>query len=192
MFKEGQFKEGAEQLATLEEIDGVVSTQSFEMLVQWVCIGRIVFKDLPPADAIALSIEFARLADMSDITGTESLMAEHIKGVILSDALLHKDSWGSRDHNANNYSITTQHIESAALLPSGHPVRGVLAMAMVEGFFQFDNHRLQKQIQENSGFAVDILAAVKATSKTITRSEYHTHFKEPLSGVVFPLESAEC
>jgi hypothetical protein len=39
MFEEGHFKEGAEQSTTLEEIDGVVSTRSFEMLMQWVCLG---------------------------------------------------------------------------------------------------------------------------------------------------------
>lgn len=190
MFKETHFKEGAEQSTTLEEVDGVVSTRSFEMLVQWVCLGRIVFGDSPPVDAIALSIEFARLADMSNITGPESLMADHIKGIILSDAPLHKDSYGLRDHNTNNYSITPQHIESAALLPSGHSVRGVLAMAMVEGFFLFDDHRFQKETREIPGFAIDILTAVKATSKTITHGGYNTEFKEPLSGDILILRSS--
>jgi len=89
MFKEGHFKEGAEQSTTLEEIDGIVSTRSFEILVQWVCLGRIVFGDELPAEAIALSIEFSRLADMCNITGAESLMAEHITDIILADAPLH-------------------------------------------------------------------------------------------------------
>jgi hypothetical protein len=145
MFKEAYFKEGTGQSTTLEEIDGVVSTRSFEMLVQWVCFGRIVFGDSPPANAIALSIEFAGLVDMSNITGPESLMADHIKGIALYNASLHKGSYGLRDHNANNYFITTQNIESAALLPSGHLVRVVIAMAMVGIFFLFDDHRFQSR-----------------------------------------------
>jgi hypothetical protein len=180
---EGDFKEGAEQSATLEEIDGVVSTRSFEMLVQWVCLGRIVFRSLPPpAEAIATSIEFMRLADMCGVTGMESMMAEHVKGIIVADAALHKGIYGLRDNNANTYSITTQHVKSAALLPGGHLMRGVLAMAMVEGFFLIDNHRFQKEIQEIPSFAVDLLAAVKVTSKTMTCGEYRIEFKEPLSG----------
>lgn len=76
---EGPFKEGGEQSTTLEEMDGVVSTQSFQMLVQWVCLGRVVFGESTPEEAITTAIEFARLADMCHITGMESLMAEHIK-----------------------------------------------------------------------------------------------------------------
>jgi hypothetical protein len=86
------------------------------------------------------------------------------------------------------YSITIQHMESAALLPSGHPVRGVLAMAMIEGSFPIDDHRFKKEIQEILGFAVGILAAVEATSKTITRGEYYTELKEPLNGEILVLQ----
>ena len=52
MFKEEQFKEGIELSTTLEEEDGVVSTRSFEMLVQWVFHNRIVLGHLPPTEAI--------------------------------------------------------------------------------------------------------------------------------------------
>lgn len=45
MFQEDRFMEGAELSTTLEEIDFVVSSQSFEMLMQWVCHNRIVFGD---------------------------------------------------------------------------------------------------------------------------------------------------
>ena len=186
MFDEAHFKEGVEQSATIEEMDGVVSTRSFEMLAQWVILGRIVFEDSPPAEAIALSIEFARLMDMCQITGAESFIAQHIKDIILADAPLHKDGY-ARDHDANLYAITSQNIESAVNLPDRHPVRGILAMAMVESFLQTDDHKFQKEIEEIPGFAVDVLAAVKATSKTITRGSYSPEFKEPLSGEVLIL-----
>ena len=71
---EGPFREGEEQSTTLEEINGVVTPQSFQMLIQWVCLGRVVFRECAPDLAITMAIEFARLADMCRITGMESLM----------------------------------------------------------------------------------------------------------------------
>jgi len=159
---EGDFQEGAEQSTTLAEIDGVASVRSLEMLVQWICLGRIVIGATSPAEGIALSMEFARLADMCNITGVESLMAEHINGIIVADAALHLDGY-NRDPNANTFAITTQHIQWATLLPSGHPVRGVLAMAIVEGFFLVDDYRFRKETREIPGFAADVLAAVANT-----------------------------
>lgn len=77
MCNEAHFKEGAKQSTTLKEIDRVVSTGSFDMLVHWVCLGRIVFEESPsPHDANGPSIEFATLADMSNITGPKFLMAD--------------------------------------------------------------------------------------------------------------------
>jgi hypothetical protein len=190
MFKEAHFKEGVEQSATMEEIDGVVSTRSFEMLVQWVCLGRIVFEDSLPAEAIALSIEFTRLTDMCKITGAESFMAQHIKDIIMADAPLHTVGvYSSRDHNANLYAITSQNIESTANLPDRHPVRGIVAKAMVESFLLTDDHKFQKEIHEIPGFAADVLAAIKATLKTTTCGEYYPQFREPLSGEVLRLNS---
>ncbi|CZR63104.1 uncharacterized protein PAC_13001 [Phialocephala subalpina] len=55
---EGSFKEGEEQSTTLEE----VTPRSFQMLVQWVCLGRVVFREHAPDVAITTAIEFARLA----------------------------------------------------------------------------------------------------------------------------------
>ncbi len=46
------------------------------MLVQLVCLGRVVFGESTPEEAITTAIEFARLADMCGITGKESLMGD--------------------------------------------------------------------------------------------------------------------
>ncbi|CAG8974983.1 hypothetical protein HYALB_00011167 [Hymenoscyphus albidus] len=73
----------------------------------------------------------------------------------MADAALHKD----RGYNANTHFIITQHIEWAALLPSGH-----------------------LEMREILGFAVDVLVAFKATSKIVTRDSYRVEFKEPLKG----------
>ena len=82
---EGPFKEGEKQSTTLEEINGVVTPRSLQMLIQWVCLGRVVFRECAPDVAIATAIEFARLADMCHITGIEPFTAEHIKAIILAN-----------------------------------------------------------------------------------------------------------
>lgn len=116
---------------------------------------------------------------MCKFTGAEYFMAQHIKDIILADGPL---------HNAYLYAITSQNIESAANLPDKHPVRGILAMAMVESFLQTDDYRFQKEILEIPGFAADVLAAIKVTSNTIKCGEYNPEFKEPLSGKVLTLK----
>jgi hypothetical protein len=53
-------------------------------------------------------IEFARLADMCRIIGMESLIAEHIKAIILANSALedtHFDKWRAPD--TNTYCLTS-------------------------------------------------------------------------------------
>jgi len=76
------------------------------MLAQWMCRGRIIFEDSPPDKAITSAIEFARFADMCCVTDMESLMAEHIKDIIIADAALRHGKY-QRNHIANTYSITS-------------------------------------------------------------------------------------
>lgn len=117
---EGRFKEGEEQSTTLEEIYGVVTPRSFKMLVQWVCLGPVVFGECAPEVAITTAIEFARLADMCGITGMESLMAEHIKAIILANPAPEDMKWdGWRAPDTNTQCLTSQHITSAVALPEG-------------------------------------------------------------------------
>ncbi len=68
----GNFREGEEQFIALKEKEDVVSTRSFELLVQWMYIGRVIFDELPPEEAITATIEFVRLADMCKVTSMES------------------------------------------------------------------------------------------------------------------------
>jgi hypothetical protein len=75
MFK-GPFREEKEQSTTLEEIDSVVTPRSFQMFIQWVCLGRAMFGECAPDVSITTAIEFARLADMCRIPGMKSLMAD--------------------------------------------------------------------------------------------------------------------
>jgi hypothetical protein len=103
----GNFKEGEDQLTTLEEIDGVVSTRSFQMLAQWLCLGRVVFSTSTQEEAITATIEFIRLADVCGVTGMESPMAEHIKAVILADPALEPLMGRAPDTNTHSHPSTS-------------------------------------------------------------------------------------
>lgn len=182
----GSFKEGEEQTATLELIDGVVSVPTFEMLVQWLCIGRIVFKEytleqFTRENSITADIELSRLADMCGIIGIEAQAAAHIRGVIL--ALPYSQSICP---GKNTYYITSAHIISAAHLPHGHAVRQVLAKASVEGYLRLQNHKFFEEAQCVASFSADLLIAVANTMKSIRP---HAHFEDPISGKTMYLPS---
>lgn len=75
---EGEFSEGQQQTATLEELEGVVSVRSLEALLQWLYLRKVKFNLEDPGDQLSAAIEFARLADMRNITGMESQPAQYI------------------------------------------------------------------------------------------------------------------
>jgi hypothetical protein len=181
---EGPFMEGEEQATTLEAINGVVTPRSFQMLVQWVCLGRVVFRECAPDVAITTAIEFARLADMCRITGMESLMAEYIKAIILANPApedMNFNKWRAPDTNTD--CLTSQHIISAVALPEGHPVRAILAAATVEGFLRQHNYKFQREASSVPEFSVDLLKAVRATIESITIEYNATTFEDPISRV---------
>jgi hypothetical protein len=157
------------------------------MLVQWLYLGRVVCSESTPEERITATIEFVRLADLCEVTGMETLMAEHIKAIILANPPPENTEFGhGRDPDTNTYSLAGQHITSAALLPDGHPIRKVLAIAAVEGYIRRDKHKFLKEIRETPNFAVDLLLEVKETLKTVSSGEPNLTFKEPFSGERMP------
>ncbi|KFY69217.1 hypothetical protein V496_00426 [Pseudogymnoascus sp. VKM F-4515 (FW-2607)] len=185
----GNFKEGEEQSATLEEIDGVVSAGSFQMLAQWVCVGRVVLGMLPLAESITSAIEFARLADMCGVVGVESLMAEVIKSTIIDNPGPYELYAGST--NSHTHYITLEHIISAAFLPDGHPVRNVLALATVEGYLNWDDHKFSDGSSQVPSFSTDLLVAVKTALRSMSRGDNSVTFTEPISGEKLSLRMSE-
>jgi len=125
------------------------------MLSQWLCLGRVVFGESTPEDIITTIIEFVRLADMCGVTGMESLMAGHIKEVIIANSPPPKSLMSTG-------CLTSQHIILAASLPAKHPVRCLLAAATVEGYFLCDKYEFSNEAEELHNFSVDLLQAVKA------------------------------
>jgi len=171
----------------LAEIDGIISPRSFEILVQWLYLGRVLFRESTPKECITIAIEFVRLADMCGVTGMETQMAEYIKAIIMANPVPKASEFEQdRDPDTNNYYLAPQHIISAALLPSGHPVRKVLAVAAVEGYVRRDRHKFLDEIREAPDFAVDLLMEIKEALKTVTIRESKISFTDPFSGKTLP------
>lgn len=158
------------------------------MLVQWICLGRVVFGESTPGESITAAIEFARLADMCGVTGMESLLAERIKAIILANPA--PADWHferGRIPDTNTHYLTSQHITSAACLQEGHPVRGILARAAVEGYLRQDDHQLLREASEVSSFLMDLLKALKATLGSLDYENYGIKFEDPISGMKISL-----
>lgn len=106
------------------------------------------FGDLPPAEIIAASIEFARLADIVDLKGIESMMAEHIRQVVLANRPDPLQSVFQDLPDKYAYYLRLEHIRSAVLLLKGHPVQKMLVSAVVKGYLLYN---YSKSFQEAQG-----------------------------------------
>lgn len=71
----------------LAGIDDVVSEQSFKLLVQWLYLSRVIFGALTPKEEVSTTLEFVRFPDICSVTIIESLMAKHIKAIIIHELL---------------------------------------------------------------------------------------------------------
>ncbi|KAJ6126275.1 hypothetical protein N7471_010768 [Penicillium samsonianum] len=181
MFESG-FSEGETQSAILEAVDGVVSVQSFEGLLQWLYLGRVTFDSLNPEDRVSAIIEFTRLADMCSITGMESQMAQNLKDIFVAnpppDFLIALNTCV----NTNTRDITSQHIASAANLPAEHPVRCMLATASVEGFLRNENYKFAEETQNYPTFGADLLREVRVVLRGLKIAHHHVTVEDPISG----------
>lgn len=149
------------------------------MLLQWLCIGRVVFEDELPADRVLSAIGFARLADKLGVTGVGSQMADLIKATMLDNS--------THDHHLNHHDaniryIGARHIHVASCLSKGHCVRRLLAKAAVEGFICSRNFSLLRELQEIPEFAADTLQELKIALSNVTVENSAVTFKDPLSG----------
>lgn len=163
------FKEGLSQIVTLEEMKGVITERSLEALIQWIYTGKIKFnaEDVKsPTRHISAILEFVRLADMRAMTGMESQMVQTIEDIVRSNLAGLKIF--PSDISANTYFIATEHILSAELLPTVHPVRRVLARASVDGYLRSrETFKFAPQLKTCLKFAADLLAEVgQALDKT--------------------------
>lgn len=165
----------------MHEEEGVISIRSFALLVQWMYLGQVILRDLSASESVTAAVEFARIADMYDVTGMEVQMAEHIKALILADP-------AAPLLNSNTNLILPAHILWAVQLHEEHPVRKVLVAASVRGYFLNDKHKFANEAKENLSFSSDLLEAVKDALKTMRKSKFQIHITDPLRGQEFALE----
>lgn len=169
----GNFSEANEQSATMEELDGILSTRSFEVLLLWLYTGKIKCGTQEPGSKAATLIEFARLADMYGIIQVEARIAKQLRKII-NQEIAYKGSVDKEsedgsptdnedDPDANTHCFTAEDIRSVVNLPMGHRVRSLVAAASVAGFLLKKDYRFAKVAQEVPVFAADLLAQVHAT-----------------------------
>ncbi|CAG8328027.1 unnamed protein product [Penicillium salamii] len=186
---EGNFAEGEQQVATVEEVEGVVSVRSFEALIQWIYLRRTQFDSASPEDQISATIELVRLADMCNITGIESQMARYIKDVLIANPDPRCDGFFLRHIDTNTYCLTRQHIIWASFLPPGHLVRRILAAASVEGYLRDENYKFLQETHEHPTFGADLLQEVRSTLSRIESAQRKTTFEDPISGMKLSINS---
>jgi hypothetical protein len=179
MFTSG-FREGQEQTAILEEVEGVVTARALEALLQWIYLRRVKFDRAPPGEQISAAIELARFADMCTVTGLESQMARQIKEILKANP--EPAPFIGRYVDKNTYCLTTEHIKSAICFPEGHAVRHVLAAASVEGYLRDKNHKFEEEVQVYPTFGADVLQEVRKALDTLKVVDYEATVEDPISG----------
>ncbi|KAJ5823905.1 hypothetical protein N7447_006245 [Penicillium robsamsonii] len=136
----GDFVEGKEQTASIEELDDVLSVQSFEII-------------LPTCSTSEAQIAQHLEETLNHGTGQKANFDEGS-----SD----KSSAGSEeDLNAHICCLTSEDIRSVVNLHVDHPVRSVVAQASIRGFFSRRNCLFAEEIRQIPGFAADLLVAIR-------------------------------
>ncbi|KAJ6108242.1 hypothetical protein N7523_009565 [Penicillium sp. IBT 18751x] len=184
----GKFSEGKTNEATLKVIEGVLSLQSFEMLLQWLYIGNITYYSGDVGAQISALIELARLADMCAVHALEAATAKFIKMLIVDTSDLARVGY-KMNPNANTYALSSHNIHSATELPQGHKVRAVLAGASVEGYLRSENHKFRAILVENTSFKEDLICELKKGYKKISSNT--AYVVDPISEKNFSVDPSE-
>jgi len=174
----GDFKEGQQQTATLEEIEGVVSVQSVEAFLLWLYTHKIRFDLGEPERQVSAAIELARFADMCNVTRMEPQIAEYLR-----ETFIQNPNRLMRDRtDFNTYCLTSQHIVSATSLPQGHKIRRFLAAAAVPEYLAFEDHRFSQETREFPTFGSDLLQEVGLALKKMNMGNTGRTYWDPVSG----------
>ncbi|PKY07188.1 hypothetical protein P168DRAFT_90037 [Aspergillus campestris IBT 28561] len=176
----GEFIESQQQTATLEETDDGVSVRSLEALFQWLYQHTVRFAIKDPGEHISAAMELARLADMYEINGLETTLAQYIRNIIKHNPDPMTGGY-CRHVDTNTYCLTQDHIASATLLPRGHPVRSVLAAASVEGFLRHADYKFCEEAQAYPSFGADLLQEIRLVLHKL-EPRAAAKFEDPISG----------
>ena len=179
--------EFSQPTAILEKIEGIVSAQSLEALLQWLYLRIVRFDVEDPEDRVTAAIELARLADMCKVNGLEAQMARYIRKTLIANPNPESNHFW-RHADTNTFCLTSQHISSASFLPPHHPVRRVLAAASVEGYLRDQNHKFAPETLQYPSFGADLLREVSIALDGL-KSASKVAFEDPVSGSRVELNS---
>ncbi|CRL26907.1 BTB/POZ fold [Penicillium camemberti] len=161
---QGGFRESQEQTATLQEIEGVLSIQSFEALLQWIYHRIIRFDETFEESCIEAAVELARLAEMYGITRIEAPITQYIKDIYAKSGHLNGKP-------CRHILPDDEVIVLGTDLREGHPVRRVMAQAFVLTYLQIpkdDRDSDDLGTEEFPKYGADLLFEVRELLDTLT------------------------
>lgn len=177
MFQENSFKEGIEKVAVLEEMEGVVSSRSLDSLLQWIYRDNASFESTELPDIISEMLEFLRMADMCDVHGMEKPVTRYILAALKK-----------ADFSQRSKILLPHHISSTGRLPVGHPLRSVIAKAIMRPFFEEGDFPFFDELSQVPSLSGDFLKEVRAmihhshpVAKKIPFQILHVKYQDPLS-----------
>ena len=171
------FQDSQEHTATIQEIPGVLSIQSFEALLQWIYHRTVRFDKTFEESCIEAAVELAKLAEMYGITRIEAPIAQYIKDIYATSGHLNgkpcrhilPDSWAK--------VLGTD-------LREGHPVRRVMAQAFVLRYLHIPEDDRDPDDLATQGFpkfGADLLFELREMLDTL-RPHHGVTVKDPITG----------
>lgn len=158
----------------------MISTQSFEILVQQVYQNYIVFSDLPPTEIITVSIEFTRLVDIVSLIGIESIIAEYIRQIILANRPTQNSVFANL-LDKYTYYLRLEYIRSGVLLLKEHSVQKILISIAIKGYLLYNYSKNFKETQELLDFVIDLLREVGITLESLESEKQSIIFEDTFS-----------
>lgn len=174
---QGSFRESQEHTATLQEINGVLSIQRFEALLQWIYHRTVHFDEIFEESCIKAAVELAKLAEMYGITQIEAPIAQYIKDIYTTSPHLNGKCCRSILPDDEGKLLGTD-------LREGHPVRRVMAQAFVLWYLHCpkDDRSLDEfMTQECPKFGADILFELREMLDTLSSRDSAT-VRDPITG----------
>ncbi|KAJ5915518.1 hypothetical protein N7466_011451 [Penicillium verhagenii] len=178
---EGKFKEGVQQTAILEEVEGIVSVQSLEAFLQWIYLGKFKFDLNQLEHHITATIELARFADMCNVSEMATQIGQYLKDILVANPCL-EHAYGFSGFPVDTCCLTSQHIISATFLPQGHVIRRILAAVSSNDYLLCENHKFAEVAREYPNYGFDLLQEVGLALKGLRLENRYAIHKDPITG----------
>ncbi|CAI7608913.1 unnamed protein product [Penicillium viridicatum] len=174
---QGSLRESEEHTATIQEIPGVLSIESFEALLQWIYHRTVRFDIAFEESCIEAAVELAKLAEMYRITRIEAPIAQYIKDIYATSGHLNGEPCRHIMPDSEDMALGTG-------LREGHPVRRVMAQAFVLWYLHMPEDEREPDdlaVQEFPKFGADLLFELREMLDTLS-SRHSATVRDPITG----------